>query len=245
VLYIFRYWGIKILQTQNEEKKVLINIPSEVNRISVPLDMISYFYSEYYKLTELQTPLIILDKEKPKIKLDDSIQPQYIEINMIPVGALKLEPKGNIYTKDLKYALFTYNNDGEYIKRGGWLVFERTNEFYNSVPIFKLTSEEPEAYVNYYKLKHNISSCSDIKINSIINSIDAKVICNKLNYRIEVSHNDYRDAYDLYVIMINPVDKMAMVDLNDEEKKRYRYIFQFRAKPLLFRYEDIENVPII
>lgn len=233
--------------SQEENQEIIINIPSEVNTIAIPLSMLSYFYGEYYELTELQSPVIVLEREKPKLKLERSRQERYIVLNMVPLGAIKLElDKYNNYVKKLKYADFAFSLSGNQIGAIGWLVFERTNEFYNDAPVFKLTDKEPEAYFYNLRIAHDILSCSDIKINSLINTIYAKTICELQNYKIQVSYDNDKDAYDYYIAMINPVSKRSIVDYYDTDKKRYRYVVSFFAeKAEKYRYEDLKDVPIL
>jgi len=220
----------------DQTEKVIIEIPQSVNTVAIYSNAFQVFRSDYFTLTEVKAPLLILAKEKPKW-MD-------AEYNLIPRGAFKLTP-GEI--REIKKYL-VINGKTDHVE--GWIVLERTNEYSNNTPIFKVTNKEPEAYTTILRWSE-LESCEDIRVNSIKNAIWHTIAC--VPQRNSNGDDDEEDddteklEYTVYVGLVMPTDKAVEVDY---ETERGRYIWRFSWSEQgyfekVYPYEDVKPDEII
>ena len=215
-----------------QTEKVIIEIPQSINTVAIYSNAFQVFRSDYFTLTEVKAPLLILAKEKPRW--------MNVEYNLIPRGAFIL--KENEIREIKKYLKV----NGETDNVEGYIVLERTNEYYENIPVFRVTNKEPEAHTNILRFTE-LESCDDIKVNNIKNTIWHTISCVPLRGNDDDEDNDERPLYTIYIGLVMPTDKEVEVDY-ETRNGRYKWRFSWTEEGQAdkkYRYEDVKLDEII
>lgn len=192
-------------------QKQEIEIPQEIKRIAIPASWITFEEVRY------KGEYIIILKNK-RIELEGGII-----VKLVPKGAFKVNP-GDVRT--VKY--LTIDARGKKTKLYGTIVFERTDETIDGFPVFRATTEEPEAFL-YGFLYKGLYQCTNFRIINVQNVIEVYENC-----------ITYEDAEDISVDLIIPVEKVAVIDYAIEGRKHRDIILWNDGNPVSLQdvYEE-------
>ena len=196
--------------------QVILNIPENINVIAMHSSSFVTFYSEYYDGQKF-IPIMAISAKRPAW--------EKLIFNLIARGAYVIKPGETRYVNYVRVSERGIN---------GYIILERTGEYVNGIPVFKVSTKEPEAIVFGVRIKKYYEN-QEVQINEIINAI---------GYEAGFISNDNM----LYIGLITPMDKEVIIDYT--HLYRYRWVFKWdeEKKEMVdreYRYEDFKPDEII
>lgn len=199
-----------------EVDQVVLDVPDNINVIAMHSSFFNAFYSEYYDGQKF-IPIMAISSKRPAW--------EKLVLNIIARGGYMIKPGETRYVNYVRVTERGLN---------GLIILERTGETTNGIPVFKVSTKDPEAIMYGVRIR-KYYEYHELQVNEIINAIA---------YETGFVSKDNM----LYIGLIFPVDKEVVIDYT--HLHRYRWVFKWdeNAKDIKdreYRYEDFKTDEII